>query len=249
MVAADLYKGVKNQTMIRKIEYSESSYPSKLFQIQNPPQSIYYRGDVTILSDNVIAVIGQREASDRSMAIAYQVGKILAQNGYTILNGLAIGCDKYAAMGALSQNGKVVGVMPCGLDRTYPASCKQIAEEIVEKGGCLISQYQEEIQPEKYRFVERDRLQAVLSSKIIVISTKTTGGTMHTISYAVKAGKHIGSVIEQEGSSEEGNVYICKKYNAKEIKDNESLLEFVADDSSDQNQLSFLFDDDKITIG
>lgn len=235
--------------MINKVENYDLLYPAKVSSMSKPPKAIFYRGDISILNDQVIAVIGQREASERSMAIAYQIGKILAEHGYTILNGLAIGCDKYAAMGALSQNGKVVGVMPCGLDRTYPASCKQIAEEIVEKGGCLISQYQEGIRPEKYRFIERDQLQAVLSSKIIVISTKTTGGTMHTISYAVKAGKHIGSVIEQEGSSEEGNVYICKKYNAKEIKDNESLLEFVADDSSDQNQLSFLFDDDKITIG
>ena len=227
--------------MINKVENYDLLYPAKVSSMSKPPKAIFYRGDISILNDQVIAVIGQREASERSIAIAYQIGKILAE--------LAIGCDKYAAMGALSQNGKVVGVMPCGLDRTYPASCKQIAEEIVEKGGCLISQYQEGIRPEKYRFIERDQLQAVLSSKIIVISTKTTGGTMHTISYAVKAGKHIGSVIEQEGSSEEGNVYICKKYNAKEIKDNESLLEFVADDSSDQNQLSFLFDDDKITIG
>ena len=235
--------------MINKVENYDLLYPAKVSSMSKPPKAIFYRGDISILNDQVIAVIGQREASERSIAIAYQIGKILAEHGYTILNGLAIGCDKYAAMGALSQNGKVVGVMPCGLDRTYPASCKQIAEEIVEKGGCLISQYQEGIRPEKYRFIERDQLQAVLSSKIIVISTKTTGGTMHTISYAVKAGKHIGSVIEQEGSSEEGNVYICKKYNAKEIKDNESLLEFVAYDSSDQNQLSFLFDDDKITIG
>ena len=235
--------------MINKVENYDLLYPAKVSSMSKPPKAIFYRGDISILNDQVIAVIGQREASERSIAIAYQIGKILAEHGYTILNGLAIGCDKYAAMGALSQNGKVVGVMPCGLDRTYPASCKQIAEEIVEKGRCLISQYQEGIRPEKYRFIERDQLQAVLSSKIIVISTKTTGGTMHTISYAVKAGKHIGSVIEQEGSSEEGNVYICKKYNAKEIKDNESLLEFVADDSSDQNQLSFLFDDDKITIG
>ena len=235
--------------MINKVENYDLLYPAKVSSMSKPPKAIFYRGDISILNDQVIAVIGQREASERSIAIAYQIGKILAEHGYTILNGLAIGCDKYAAMGALSQNGKVVGVMPCGLDRTYPASCKQIAEEIVEKGGCLISQYQEGIRPETYRFIERDQLQAVLSSKIIVISTKTTGGTMHTISYAVKAGKHIGSVIEQEGSSEEGNVYICKKYNAKEIKDNESLLEFVADDSSDQNQLSFLFDDDKITIG
>ena len=235
--------------MINKVENYDLLYPAKVSSMSKPPKAIFYRGDISILNDQVIAVIGQREASERSIAIAYQIGKILAEHGYTILNGLAIGCDKYAAMGALSQNGKVVGVMPCGLDRTYPASCKQIAEEIVEKGGCLISQYQEGIRPEKYRFIERDQLQAVLSSKIIVISTKTTGGTMHTISYAVKAGKHIGSVIEQEGSSEEGNVYICKKYNAKESKDNESLLEFVADDSSDQNQLSFLFDDDKITIG
>lgn len=235
--------------MINKVENYDLLYPAKVSSMSKPPKAIFYRGDISILNDQVIAVIGQREASERSIAIAYQIGKILAEHGYTILNGLAIGCDKYAAMGALSQNGKVVGVMPCGLDRTYPASCKQIAEEIVEKGGCLISQYQEGIRPEKYRFIERDQLQAVLSSKIIVISTKTTGGTMHTISYAVKAGKHIGSVIEQGGSSEEGNVYICKKYNAKEIKDNESLLEFVADDSSDQNQLSFLFDDDKITIG
>ena len=90
--------------MINKVENYDLLYPAKVSSMSKPPKAIFYRGDISILNDQVIAVIGQREASERSIAIAYQIGKILAEHGYTILNGLAIGCDKYAAMGALSQN-------------------------------------------------------------------------------------------------------------------------------------------------
>ena len=221
--------------MIISIEKSNKLYPPQLQELS--VKTLYYRGDISILNDKIIAVIGQRDASERSLAIAYQIGKILAHNGYTILNGLAIGCDKYAAMGAVSENGKVIGVMPSGLDEIYPSSCKQLAQKIVDCGGCLVSQYPEGTPPVKYQFIERDKLQAVIATKIIVVSAKEKGGTMHTVSFAAKSDREIGSIIESKEITPEGNIFIQKKYNATRIFDTDSLMKFVSENKPEQ--LSF----------
>jgi DNA processing protein len=224
---------------IKELKVGNCLFPKQLLKCSSFPQTLYVRGDAGILSEDCIAVIGQRDASERYNKIAYKVGSILAKNGYVVLNGLAIGCDKNAILGALSQGGKVVAVLPCGLDSIYPASCKEIAEDIIDKGGCLVSQYPVGVMPEKYRFVERDKLQAKLSNKVIVISAKKSGGTMHTVSFAVKEGRKIGCFLERDISSPEGNSFIYEKFNSCRITDNDTLLNFMS--LKDEKQLS-IFD-------
>lgn len=130
------------------------------------PEILYYVGDIGICNNTVIAVVGKREAELRHLQIAKRIGELFAKEGCTILNGLAVGIDAYALEGTVSANGKTVTVMPGGLDEVYPKSNR--------------------------KFVQRDRIQAMLSSKVFIVDVEKNGGTMHTADYAVKLSRPLG---------------------------------------------------------
>ncbi len=233
---------MKEIEMIRECRMSDELYPPKLKKLSGAPEMLYYKGDIELLTDNVVAVIGKRERSEKYKQIAYQIGAYLADKGYVVLNGLACGCDTDAIRGALSKNGKVVAVMPCGLDQVYPNANKKLADQILEKGGCILSEYPPGLCPEKYRFVQRDRIQAALSDRIVVVESEKNGGTMHTVNYAVKYHRPIACVMEEEKSaSPAGNTYLVKENIAASITGIESLEAFLQQRRIEYEQIN-LFD-------
>jgi DNA processing protein len=207
---------------------SDVYYPERLKKMDSAPEILYYVGDISACENIVIAVVGKREATARYLDIAHRTGKMLAQQGCTVLNGLAVGCDAQALEGAVEAKGKVVAVLPGGLDEVYPKSNQKLAEKIVRSGGCLISEYPNGTRPQKYTFVQRDRMQALLSNKIFVVEAEMGGGTMHTADYAVKYNRPLGCFVEACGKeSPSGNQYLVEKGKASAVSDPESLIKFV----------------------
>ncbi len=194
-----------------------------------------YIGDLSLLNKSVVAVVGKRDVDVSVLAVAYELGRELAQNGFCILNGLALGCDASALKGALSCDGKVIAVLPGGLDNIYPASCKPLADDILQKGGLLLSQYPLGTRPDKRKFVERDRVQALLASKVISVFCDSEGGTMHTLKYAYKDGKQIGCVLDCSGTE-----FAVNKMGASRLKTIDAAIGFAKE--PEYRQLS-LFDD------
>ena len=171
-----------------KIERNE--YPDflkeKFSEFNDSPDCLYYLGDLSLLQQNVVAVIGKREASEKDLQKAFDYGKEKAAQGNVILNGLAIGCDTYAVKGALSAKGKVIAVMPCGLHSIYPSRNRELAIQILRFGGCLISQFAPDSSVNKYSFLQRDKVQVMLSNQVVAVATNETGGTAYTLKYAEK---------------------------------------------------------------
>ncbi len=192
---------------INVIKKGDKNYPFKLFNSTTSPDTLYYAGDISIANENSIAVIGKRNTSQRDQEAAKKIGKYLSEKGYVIINGLAIGCDKSAVEGALESGGKVIAIMPGGLDDIYPASCKTLAEKIINNGGCLISEYAEGVRPAKHQFIERDRIQAQLADIVCVISAEMKGGTMHTVGFALKESRPVVCFIDKDKTAE-GNKYL-----------------------------------------
>lgn len=221
------------KVIIQSLTKNDKNYPSKLLGLSSSPETIYFIGDISILENKVVAVIGKREATEKELQVSKDVGYYLAQKGYTVLNGLAIGCDKSAIEGALKAKGKVVAVMPSGLDTIYPSSCKKLAEEIVKNGGCLISEYPIGTKPEKYRFIERDRIQAGLSNNVCVIATDKTGGTMHTVNYSIDNGKNIVCYIEPS-KGREGNKWLVSNRKCKPFTSRKDLLNSIESEGHSQ---------------
>ncbi len=213
---------------IQSCQKSDKCYPKALRDIKTAPDILYYVGDIAACENMVIAVVGKRDAAERYLRIAKQIGGVLAREGFTVLNGLAIGVDAYASEGAVEAKGKVVAVMPGGLDEVYPKSNQKLAERILENGGCLISEYPNGTRPQKYTFVQRDRIQAMLSNKIFIVDSEKDGGTMHTVDYAVKYEKPLGCFVERVGvETPSGNQMLIDNHKASAVPDTDSLIDFV----------------------
>ena len=220
---------------IKSCTKNDKKYPKKLKSLHSSPNIIYYVGDISICNDEIVAVIGKRDSKERNLMIAERIGKTVSKKSFVLLNGLAIGCDAHAIKGAVSVKGKVIAVMPGGLDKIYPAQNKKLAEEIINNGGCLISEYPTGVKPKRYSFVERDKLQAMLCSKVIVIDADKDGGTMHTVKYSQRYNRPIGCVLDKEVSS--GNIHLIDNKTASSIVNDDSLNLFLVEEEYTQQSM------------
>lgn len=213
---------------IRSCNKGDGCYPKALRDVKAAPDILYYVGDISACENVVVAVVGKRNAEERYLNIAKRIGGILAKEGFTVLNGLAVGVDAYASEGAVEAQGKVVAVMPGGLDEIYPKSNQLLAERIVQAGGCLVSEYPNGTRPQKYTFVQRDRIQAMLSDKVFIVDAEKDGGTMHTADYAVKYAKPLACFMESAGAeSPMGNQMLVDSHKACAVPDTEALINFA----------------------
>lgn len=172
-------------TKIYTIE--DPNFPILLKEIDNPPLVLYTKGNIDILNSYpTAAVIGTREPTPHGERIGIRIGELLAENHITVVSGLASGCDSAGHRGCLKKKGNTVAFLAHGLNYIYPKENQRLAEEILDLGGCLVSEYPNETLASKYYFVERDRLQSGSSIAIIVIETDIKGGTMHTVQFSEK---------------------------------------------------------------
>ena len=213
--------------MEKSVNVEDLKYPRLLRGITDPPKLLYYKGDISILNDKrCVAVVGSRVTSQENLKAAERFGMICAEEGYIVANGLALGCDTYALRGALKSNGKCVVVLPSGIDNVYPKKNKELANRILESGGCIISEYPGEQEPQKYQFVRRDRLQSGLSRGVFVVACGKTSGTLHTVDYAIKQGLEVGCYA-YEKCHEEGNLDIQSSSIAQVVRNEEEFAEFL----------------------
>ncbi len=191
--------------------------------VKGAPDCLYYRGDISLLKEDVVAVIGSREISEWGKAVTKNISRALCRRGKTVLNGLALGCDAVALKEALDCGGKAVAVMPCGLDEVYPKTNRKLAEELLEKGGCLVSEYPPGVHPRKESFVARDRLQALFSGLVIVVESRQGSGTWHTVEYARRYQKMVACYIGKNTKEDDGNGILVRDNKAYALKDNAGM--------------------------
>lgn len=213
---------------IQIVSYLDQDFPTKFRKMDDPPAVIYAMGDMSCLEEKAIAVIGTREPIEYGARIAKRLGLVLGRDGYTVVSGLAYGCDEFGHKGCLDAQGKTVAVMAGGLDKVYPAKNRELAQRIVETGGCLISEYPVYFKPFRSTFVERDRLQSGLSEGLIVVETDEKGGTWHTIEYAKQYGRKIGCYKHPDKYALErktrGNQLLLKQKDVFGIENDSDLL-------------------------
>lgn len=176
--------------------------------------TVAFKGNKDLIKQEIVAVIGSREASKEALKDAYQYSSYLAESGVVIANGLAIGIDTEAVKGALSVHGKVIAVLPSSLTNIYPYRNKKLAEDIIANGGLLISQFTADT-IEKRNFIERDITLANLANKIVIVDCKENSGTM----YAVKRAITLGKPVEYLGAKKEFlDALGCKQITKSERK-------------------------------
>ena len=167
--------------------YSSANYPHNLMHIDNPPAIIYYKGaNPNNGFDKAIASIGTRKPTRFGFnAVNYLIPQWVNE-GFAIISGLAAGVDRLSHIACLMEDGKTIAVLAHGLDKVYPASNRKLAEQILSKNGTLISEYPAGTKPDKFRFVNRNRLIVGLSKVTIAMECDEKGGSMHSIEFAQK---------------------------------------------------------------
>ena len=188
---------------IEAVPFGDPLFPGRLSSLQTRGRAslggycplLYVRGAIESLdSENSAAIIGTREPTEYGREKARQFGRRLAEDGVTVVSGLARGCDTSAHQGCLEGGGVGVAVMAHGLDRVYPPENTGLAGRLIATGGCLASEYPPGVPPNRHQFGHRDRLQAGLADLVVVIETPEEDGTMITVRYARKQGRRIACV-------------------------------------------------------
>lgn len=160
--------------------------------IAKVPKRLNYIGSLPEKRIPTIAVVGTRKPSRYGIEVTERLTSDLAKRGVVIVSGLALGVDALAHKAALDTSGVTLAVLPCGLTSIYPATNRQLAQQIVEKGGALISEYDND-QQTAYRanFLERNRIVAGLADAILITEAAARSGTLNTAMHALEQGKEV----------------------------------------------------------
>jgi len=215
------------------IDIFSKKYPKKLYALDNPPILIFAKGNMrSLVSNRIVAIIGTRHPSEYGFKVARKIAQYCTRKGFVVISGLALGCDTQGHLGCLDENGQTIAVLPTQIENISPKANQGLADNIVAKKGCLISEYDSSIKLGKWTFVHRDRLIAALADAIIVIETSEKGGTMHTVDCAVRLRRPIACVYgfpkSGHNNDPEGNVKLIQNKIAVGIKDRRELESYLS---------------------
>lgn len=161
------------------ISQQDAVYPKLLSSTKDAPAFLYCRGNMKLLNKPSVAIIGTREPSKDGKVICERVTKWFTEKDWVIVSGLALGVDTVAHSSCIKNHGKTIVVYGNHLNKIYPAENVELVNEILSTNGLLISEYPYDNKPHRSQFVERDRIQAGLSSGVILVQSDLTGGSMH----------------------------------------------------------------------
>ena len=195
----------------------QPDYPAQLLEIYDPPPLLFYRGDKARLQQAQIAIVGSRKPTAHAQKITFDMAQYLAQAGYIITSGLALGVDKRAHLGALAQSdteyqGRTVGVMGTGIDVNYPNHHDKLFSQIIDQGGCIVSELLPHTQPHKHTFPRRNRLVAGLSLATIVTEATIQSGSLITARLTSEQGKQVFAIPSHiDNSNAEGCHHLIRE--------------------------------------
>lgn len=216
---------------IHVLSINDSQFPDALKSISDPPLLLYVRGNTACLQPEIsVAVIGTRKPTDFGRKVGERISQKFASKGLIIVSGLAIGCDTAAHIGCLQAGGRTVAVLAHGLHMIYPSENRDLAEQIVSSGGCLVSEYSLGTRPKPNFFIERDRIQSGLSAAVVVVETDVKGGTMHTVGFCIEQKKLLACIDypkEKHSQTSQGNRKLITEGKAIPLWESEDIERFI----------------------
>lgn len=217
------------------ITYFDNEFPSLLKNIYFPPIFLYTIGNIKLLNENCIAVVGTREPSAYGKMVAEKFASELVKNGLTVVSGLARGIDSIAHSSTINANGNTIAVIGTGLDIVYPPENKKLFERIKEH-GLIISEYELGTKPDAQNFPRRNRIISGISLGTLVVETKIVGGALYTAAYALDQGREVFAIPGPINNKQsDGTNSLIQKGEAKLVVKVEDIL----------NELKLSFDVEK----
>lgn len=179
---------------VQLVHMDHEHYPEGLRETKKPPPILYVKGDARCLSMPQIAIVGSRNPTPAGKIAAGDFAANLAGSGFTITSGLALGVDSIAHRGALKVQGRTIAVLGTGIDITYPQRNVGLAEEIIEQGGAVISEFPIGVSAMPQNFPQRNRIISGLSAGVLVVEAAIRSGSLITARYALQQNREVFAI-------------------------------------------------------
>ena len=176
---------------IVKIKIGDEIYPEQLRKIKNPPKQLYLKGNIELLKQNCIAIIGSRSCTKNGENLTKKFASELSGQGLTIVSGMAKGIDAIVHRKTIDENGKTIAVLGSGLNYIFPKENEGLYYDILKSGGLIISEYSPNVEPNSKMFLERNRIVSGISIGILVIEAMDRSGTSVTARLATQQGRKV----------------------------------------------------------
>ena len=199
-------------------------YPQTLREIHDPPPVLFVHGDCQLLATPQLALVGSRHPTRDGENNAQAFAEHLSLSGLTITSGLAAGIDTASHQGALAGTGKTIAVCGTGLGRVYPASNRELAHQIAQRGA-LISEFSPDTPAKAENFPRRNRIISGLSLGILVVEAAVKSGALLTAQHAVEQGREVFAIPGSIHNPLARGCHTLLKQGAKLVETAEDILE------------------------
>lgn len=175
------------------LTYFDDRYPAILKQIYDPPMALFARGNLDLLDEPSVAVVGTRRPSPYGQAVADRFSRELSEAGLSIVSGMARGIDTTAHKATLAAGGKTIAVLGCGVDTVYPSENKSLAAQIA-RDGLILSEYPMRTPGYPQNFPVRNRIVNGLSHGVLIVEGAQYSGSAITARLALDHGREVFAV-------------------------------------------------------
>jgi DNA processing protein len=183
-----------NTMKINTLSPQDNNYTQIITSIALVPKKLHYIGALPLERRPTVAIVGTRKPTRYGNEVTYKLAYDLAKRGVVIVSGMALGVDGIAHRAALDAGGTTIAVQANGLSRLYPATHRELGEDIISSGGAVISEYDHDIAARDFQFLERNRIVSGLSDAIIITEAASRSGTLNTARHGLEQGREIFAV-------------------------------------------------------
>ncbi len=225
---------------INLTEVKNEQYLLRLGEYAGMPSHLYYQGVLPPPESPSIAIVGTRRPTHYGKQVTYDLAYTLAQRGVIIVSGLALGIDAIAHRAALDAGGITIAVMASGLDHIHPRTNSQLAQEILNKGGALVSEYPAGTPAKPFQFLARNRLVSGLADGVVVTEAAARSGTLSTVMHALEQGRDVFAVPGNITSILSVGPNRLIQQGAHPVLAANDILDCISPQLKDRDQLSIL---------
>jgi DNA processing protein len=221
-------KHVLKRFTINYLPAINANWPKSLIDLGfNMPLGIFFKGDIDLLHQESISIVGTRKSSIYGNSIAGEFAFDLASIGFNVVSGGAIGIDTASHHGALNAQGKTICIQANGLHKFYPSKNDFLFEKII-KNGLMISEYPPGRNPTKNYFLDRNRIIAALSKSTMVVEAAEISGALSTVRHALRIQRLVlavpGSIYSK---SSVGTNELIRNREAESVTNLQQVLELI----------------------
>lgn len=193
--------------------FYEEDFPAGLRDLEDAPLFLWYRGEIP--KQKAIAIVGTRNIDDWGISTTQKLAKMAGDSGFVVVSGLALGVDTEAHKGCLESSSPTVAILACDVRFPTPKANKELAEEIINRGGCLVAEVPPGTETESHALISRNRLQAAWAQSLLVTQCGIPSGTLHTVRFAMELHRSVAVLRPPAGARGEqyaGNWNLTEDY-------------------------------------